>query len=60
MQALTPETVFISAGGSSYGHPAEETLRRLAEQGCTVYRTDLHGTVRLSIQQGENHEKTGE
>ena len=60
LQALTPETVFISAGGSSYGHPAEETLRRLAEQGCTVYRTDLHGTVRLSIQQGENHEKTGE
>ncbi len=60
LQALTPETVFISAGGSSYGHPAEETLRRLAEHGCTVYRTDLHGTVRLSIQQGENHEKTGE
>ena len=60
LQTLTPETVFISAGGSSYGHPAEETLRRLAEQGCTVYRTDLHGTVRLSIQQGENHEKTGE
>lgn len=60
LQTLTPDTVFISAGGSSYGHPAEETLRRLAEQGCTVYRTDLHGTVRLSIQQGENHEKTGE
>ena len=60
LQALTPETVFISAGGSSYGHPAEETLRRLAEHSCTVYRTDLHGTVRLSIQQGENHEKTGE
>lgn len=57
LDALTPETVLISVGSNSYGHPAEETLRRLAEHGCTVYRTDLHGTIHLSIWRGENHEE---
>lgn len=28
-----------------------------AEHGCTVYRTDLHGDIHLSIQQGDEHEK---
>ena len=48
LDALTPETVCISVGSNSYGHPAEETLRRLAERDCTVYRTDLHGNIRIS------------
>jgi len=51
LDALAPETVLVSAGANNhYGHPAEETLRRLAEHGCTVYRTDLHGTIHLSLQ----------
>lgn len=49
LDALTPETVCISVGSNSYGHPAEDTLRRLALHGCTVYRTDLHGTIRLTL-----------
>ena len=53
LEALAPETVCISVGSNSYGHPAKETLRRLAEQGCTVYRTDLHGNIRLSWNEGE-------
>lgn len=57
LDALDPETALISVGSNSYGHPAEETLRRLAEHGCTVYRTDLHGDIHLSIQQGDEHEK---
>ena len=56
LDALTPETVLISVGSNSYGHPTEETLRRLAERACAVYRTDLHGTIHLSIQ-GETHEE---
>ena len=56
LDALTPETVLISVGSNSYGHPTEETLRRLAERKCAVYRTDLHGTIHLSIQ-GETHEE---
>ena len=46
LSAVTPETVIISAGEcKSYGHPAPELLQRLKKFGCTVYRTDLHGTI---------------
>lgn len=46
LSAVTPETVIISVGeGNSYGHPAAEVLERLEEFGCTVYRTDIHGTI---------------
>ncbi len=55
LDALTPETVCISVGSNSYGHPAEETLERLAWHGCTVYRTDLHGNIHLSLQRGDHH-----
>jgi len=48
LDTLAPETVCISVGDNSYGHPADEMLRRLAERGCAVYRTDLHGNIRLS------------
>ena len=41
-----PDIAFISVGPDNpFGHPSEEVLRRLAEYGITVYRTDLHGTI---------------
>ena len=49
LDALKPEAVLISVGSNSYGHPAEETLRRAAESGCAIYRTDLQGTLHLPI-----------
>ena len=49
LDAVTPGTVIISVGSNSYGHPAEDTLRRLARAGCDIYRTDRHGTVYLSF-----------
>ena len=46
LRTVKPETVIISVGRENYyGHPAPELLQRLADFGCTVYRTDLHGTV---------------
>ena len=46
LRAVTPETVIISAGaGNRYGHPHQELLDRLAQFDCTVYRTDLSGTI---------------
>ena len=48
LQASAPETVCISAGEDNYfGHPASELLQRLAQFGCTVYRTDKHGTITI-------------
>ena len=41
-----PETVIISVGAdNSYGHPAEEMLRRLRQFGCSIWRTDLDKTI---------------
>lgn len=46
LEAVKPETVIISVGeGNYYGHPHEELLLRLAEFGCSVYRTDIYGTI---------------
>jgi competence protein ComEC len=48
LDELRPESAVISVGeGNSYGHPAEETLERLAKRNITIYRTDLTGTVVL-------------
>ena len=43
----------ISVGYNTYGHPSEETLERLEENGYTVLRTDQNKTVELAV--GENH-----
>lgn len=48
-----PESAIISSGYNSYGHPALETLERLGAAGCDIYRTDLMGTVRFTIQKEE-------
>ena len=46
LQAVRPETVIISVGkNNSYGHPAQELLDRLMEYDCTVYRTDMQGSI---------------
>ncbi len=46
LRSIRPETVIISVGANnSYGHPSQEVLERLADFGCTVYRTDLMGSV---------------
>ena len=46
LEAMSPEYTIISCGkDNEYGHPAEETLKRLEECGSKVYRTDLEGDV---------------
>ena len=48
LQAVKPEVVCISAGqNNSFGHPAPSLLERLNRYGCTVYRTDIHGTITI-------------
>ena len=47
LRAIQPETVLISVGRNSYGHPAAETLQRFAALGIAVYRTDLNGDLEI-------------
>ena len=49
LETLTPDTAIISVGSNSYGHPADETLRRLSEHGAAVFRTDKQGTIHLTV-----------
>ena len=50
LEDITPEMAIISVGANNgYGHPTDEVLYRLADHGVTVYRTDLDGTVTLSL-----------
>ena len=46
LETAQPELAIISVGRNNrYGHPAQETLERLAAIGAEIYRTDLQGTV---------------
>ena len=48
LRVCRPETVCISVSSDNpYGHPAPQLLQRLQEFGCTVFRTDRHGTIIL-------------
>ncbi len=49
LETLTPETAIISVGRNSYGHPAEQTLKRLLLAQAEIYRTDLQGTVHIRV-----------
>ncbi|MCI8504889.1 MAG: DNA internalization-related competence protein ComEC/Rec2 [Lachnospiraceae bacterium] len=48
LEAAAPKWGIISCGRwNPYGHPAEETLKRLEDAGCQVFRTDLDKAVRV-------------
>lgn len=47
LQTLQPETVVISVGRNSYGHPTQEVLDRIAAIGAAVYRTDTDGDITI-------------
>ncbi len=50
LRAARPEYAVISVGYNTYGHPAAETLERLAAAGCAVYRTDRAGSVTFTVE----------
>lgn len=52
LDALRPELAVISVGYNSYGHPADETLERLAALGTQVWRTDTYGPVTITLRDG--------
>ncbi len=49
LDAVTPETVVISVGANSYGHPAEDVLNRISIIGAEVYRTDEMGNITITF-----------
>jgi competence protein ComEC len=53
LDRLDPELAAIEVGPNTYGHPAPSTLNALEQAGVETYRTDRHGTVTLTIDQGD-------
>ena len=50
LERVTPEVGIISAGADNpYGHPAQEAMARMAAARMTLYRTDLQGTVSITV-----------
>ena len=58
LSMTTPSAAIISVGHNSYGHPAPETLDRLAESGAAVYRTDENGAVSVLMEADGSFEIT--
>lgn len=53
LEKVDPSVAVISVGENLYGHPAEETLDRLSQEGVQVYRTDLNGNIEIEISESE-------
>ncbi|MBR4556820.1 MAG: ComEC/Rec2 family competence protein [Clostridiales bacterium] len=51
ISCCSPDIAVISVGKNNfYGHPAPDTLERLEDYGCEVFRTDEEGAVILNYQ----------
>lgn len=48
LEAVKPQLAVISCGkNNQYGHPHEETVKRLQECGCQIVRTDKQGAYQI-------------
>lgn len=57
-EAVGAGIALITVGGNSHGHPSPELIAVLRELGAEVYRTDVHGMVRL-VSDGRNWRARG-
>ncbi|WP_349774862.1 excalibur calcium-binding domain-containing protein [Deinococcus taeanensis] len=50
LAAVRPKNVVIGVGPNNYGHPTAEALALYKKVGAAIYRTDLNGTVTVTVQ----------
>ncbi|GGM20156.1 competence protein ComEC [Deinococcus aerophilus] len=55
LRAVRPSNVVIGVGPNNYGHPTSEALALYKSAGAAIYRTDLNGTVTVTVQPGGNY-----
>lgn len=55
LESVLPEIAVIQVGENSYGHPAEESLKRLEKFGIKILRTNLDGDIKI-VSDGKNYE----
>ncbi len=59
LNAVSPEIAVISCGATRSSTPADSVIRKLKRTGISVIRTDISGTVRLTISEGGISIETG-
>lgn len=51
LDTVRPDVVVFSVGGDNhYGHPTQEAMDRFLSVGAQLYRTDLNGTVTITVE----------
>lgn len=53
LKEASPAVSVIEVGKNSYGHPTKQALSRLADAGSQIFRTDLSGFVKTSVENGK-------
>lgn len=53
LKEASPSFSIIEVGKNSYGHPAKEALKRLGDIGSKIFRTDLSGLIKITINDGK-------
>lgn len=49
---ISPKISLVSVGKNVYGHPSDEVLKNIKGAGSLIYRTDIHGAIKI-ITNGE-------
>lgn len=50
MKAVSPKFALIGVGkNNNFGHPNEQVIKRLKENGVKVYRTDTDGEISIVV-----------
>lgn len=60
LAAVRPRNVVIGVGENNYGHPTAQALALYKQAGAAIYRTDLNGTVTVTVQTGGKYAITVE
>jgi len=60
LAAVQPRNVVVSVGPNNYGHPTSTALNLYRKVGAAVFRTDLQGTVTVTVQPGGAYRITTE
>lgn len=51
LETVRPDVAVFSVGAdNNYGHPTPEAIERFEDVGAEIYRTDLNGTVTITVE----------
>jgi len=53
LKTISPDSVIISTGINTYGHPHKETLKTIIQNKNKIYRTDLDNAIKITANQNK-------